>query len=238
MGKGSKAKMPDFVPVDATREQKDAISGNLLNFDKAQNLAERTNAANTDDLLNTLRRVVPGYDNIVNQSSKVIQSGLKGELPQDVVDQIKRTTAERSLSGGFSGSGASRNLTARDLGRTSLDLTYKALDQGSNFTRTQRAIATPQLMGVQDMFVTPQQRIEQANRNSMGMYQAQAAKAQADAAPNPTLASLSGFASDVGGTLFGYGMQDWSSQRQFDRNSSLISKYASKSRPINKYSIF
>jgi hypothetical protein len=49
---------------------------------------------------------------------------LGGELPQDVIDQIQRETAETSIKGGLTGQ-ISRNLTARDLGLTTLDLQTK-----------------------------------------------------------------------------------------------------------------
>jgi len=183
-------------------------------------LADRTNSANADQLTTILRRTIPGYDGIVSQYTKNLGQELQGQLPSDVADNIMRTTAERGVAGGFSGGGTFRtNLTARDFGLTQLDISRKAMDRVLPFLSTMKSVSTPQLMGVQDSFISPQQRIEQDNRNSLGVFQAQSAQAQENAKPNPMLSSLAGFTSQIGGTLFGYGMQDWSTNRNADRQA-------------------
>lgn len=62
----------------------------------------------------------------------------RGELPQDVRDNITRSTAYQSLQNGFAGSPMAHGLTARDIGRTSVDLMQQGgqmLGQGMSLTR-------------------------------------------------------------------------------------------------------
>jgi hypothetical protein len=53
---------------------------------------------------------------------------VNGQIPADVLGQVQRGDAEGALFNGFGDSGMSRNLTARDLGLTSLQL----MQQGGN----------------------------------------------------------------------------------------------------------
>lgn len=62
-----------------------------------------------------LRRNITLQGNNTNQF-------LRGQIPLDVQTQVKNNAAQTSLFGGYGGSQVARNLTARDLGLTSLDL--------------------------------------------------------------------------------------------------------------------
>jgi hypothetical protein len=75
---------------------------------------------------------------------------LRGELPPDLASQIQRNTASKALTGGYAGSQAARNLTARDLGRTSLDLQQAGAQQFSNI------IGTTPLSALANYEFTPQ----------------------------------------------------------------------------------
>ena len=114
-GNKSKVKMPDWVSTDTTKEQAGAIAGNQQNFEAASRLSSNVNQFNNDELEKFLRRAIPGYDDIVNNSSALIQSGLKGELPADVAAAINQKGASKAIAGGYGGGGMGRNLVARDL---------------------------------------------------------------------------------------------------------------------------
>jgi hypothetical protein len=90
--------------------------GRISNFLEKTN--DRSNQQYRSDLFGqspTLRR------NITQQGANT-QSFLRGQIPADVQSLVKNNAAETSLFGGFGGSQMARNLTARDLGLTSLDL--------------------------------------------------------------------------------------------------------------------
>ena len=64
-------------------------------------------------------------------------SMMRGEIPQDVVDQLERISAERGIRSGIGAGGRAENLTARDLGRTSLDLITAGTQIGSAVSNDQ-----------------------------------------------------------------------------------------------------
>lgn len=65
---------------------------------------------------------LPGYANAVGQRSENTASMLKGELPQDVINQIAQNSAERGVGGGQSGGPNSNAAYLRALGLNSLDM--------------------------------------------------------------------------------------------------------------------
>lgn len=210
LGSGSKVKIPAFQPVNADKVQSDAIAGNIANFDQAQKLTSRLNDSNFEELHNYLTRAIPGYQDIIKGQSDVIQKGLKGEIPDDVAKAIEQRSASRAVAGGFSGSGMARNLTSRDLGLTSYDITNKALTDASRFVTSMKSTAVPDLTSPASMFLSPSQRLNAAIGQNTEAYNSQVMSAQANAAPDPMLSSLGSFAGGLGGIMFrgslsGYG---------------------------------
>lgn len=205
IGSGKKVKVPKYTPIDAASEQSRAIAGNIANSGEAMRLAEITNEANQATLDQRLRRAIPNYDKLILKSSDLIDSGLSGEIPDDVVNQVRRNAAEKSTAGGYGDSGAARNLTARDLGVTSYDITQRALDRALQFVSTLRGTSVAATMGPEAMFVTPSQRISVAQTNATQGYNAGLQAAQANAAPNPIMANFGDFLSQAGGMAYAAG---------------------------------
>ena len=56
------------------------------------------------------------------------QSFARGEIPEDLRAQVEQSSAERSLQSGIGLGQAGRNLTARDIGRTSVDLAQQGIE--------------------------------------------------------------------------------------------------------------
>ena len=216
-GNKSKVKMPDWVSTDTTKEQAGAIAGNQQNFEAASRLSSNVNQFNNDELEKFLRRAIPGYDDIVNNSSALIQSGLKGELPADVAAAINQKGASKAIAGGYGGGGMGRNLVARDLGRTSYDITQNALKNASDFITRQRTVGVTNLMGPESMFLTPAQRIATVSANNNAAYGAAVNKATADAEANPLLSNLSSFVSKTAGMAVGYDLTDQLANKYFSK---------------------
>ena len=110
---------------------------------EAEQLAPRTrelegqrNAFSRAQLLESLGIQIPGYQEGQTQRTQNAMALLRGELPPDVMAQVQRQSAAKSLTGGYAGSQAARNLTARDLGRTSLDLQQLGGQQFANILGT------------------------------------------------------------------------------------------------------
>jgi len=201
-----KPNMPGFQAVDTAAEQRDAIKQNTLNFQSSKELADKTNANDQSSLDALLRKAIPGYESIVGQASKNIQSNLSGELSPDIVQNIQRSAAAKSLSGGVGGSGISRNLIARDLGISSMQLKQQGLNNAMNFIQTQRNSAIINPMSVSAMFLTPAQRINTQMQNSQNQFQAQTAQAQAQNQYDNRWAGMVGsLGNTFGGLAAGYG---------------------------------
>lgn len=81
----------------------------------------------TNQSLQPYQANLPGYANMVGQRSQNTASMLKGELPQDVINQISQQSAERGVAGGQSGGPNANAAYLRALGLNSLDM----MGQGS-----------------------------------------------------------------------------------------------------------
>ncbi len=137
-----------------------AIAANQKNLPAAQALGAGINSFNQDQLLAMLRKAIPGYDEIIGKQKSILESEMKGEIPQDVADNIKRNAAVRSTYGGFGGSGMARNMTGRDLGLTSLAITDRALDAGSRWMQNMKNLSVPGQFDITSMFISPDQQFQ------------------------------------------------------------------------------
>lgn len=173
---GKKPVIPTLPSL--TDAQKTAGEGNSANFGDISKLAASTNAFNQDQLNALIDRTLgPGVRQKIQDN---LASQISGEIPKDVQSAIYRGVAERSAgSNAFGGgdSGFSRNVTARDLGLTSLDITDKALSSAEKWMQGAKAPT----FDVTSMFITPAQQnaanTDQFNRNLLA--------AKTAAAPDP-----------------------------------------------------
>jgi len=65
---------------------------------------------------------MPGYKQNMAAANQITTDYLAGRIPQDVVDQVVRNSAAKGFATGLLGGGIGRNIVARDLGLTSLQL--------------------------------------------------------------------------------------------------------------------
>lgn len=105
-------------------------------------------------LAGMFREGLPGMmakvDEISNVALDQVNALLRGELPADVAAQVKRHAAEISNQIGVRGQ-ASQYLTARDLGRTSLDM----IDKGMQYAPTATTLRTDAYGKAQGVLATP-----------------------------------------------------------------------------------
>ena len=171
---GSKPVIPELPTLESA--QKTAVGANAANFADIAKLATGVNTFNQDQLNALIDRTLgPGVRQSIQDN---LAAQARGEIPRDVQDAIYRGTAERSAGGNaFGGGGFSRNITARDLGLTSLDITNKALSSAESWLASAKAPT----FDVTSMFITPMQQsaanTDQFNRNLLA--------AKTVAAPDP-----------------------------------------------------
>lgn len=206
-GKGGKVNVPTYAPIDLTKSQASTIAGNQANAPAAQTLAGQTTTFNTQQILKMLETATGGaYSGITSQIGANLQAGLKGVLPQDVIDQITRAGAGKALSRGYGGSGMARNLVARDLGLNSLQLTQTAMDSATKWLALQDATFAPAFYSSANMFMSPAQRASIDVAQNQFSWQTELAKEQVKAMPDPRDAAFSKTLSDVGGMMTGAGL--------------------------------
>ena len=122
---------------------------------------------------------------------------LRGEIPTDVGQQIARTSAAAGFRGGFQGSKLGGNLTARDLGLTSLGLQQTGLQ---NFGALANLI-NPNPFNVSSMFFSPGQRVTIAQNERNQKFNRDMAAAGVAAAPSPMQAALGRGINQFGQTI-------------------------------------
>lgn len=166
---GGTPRVPAFVPVDAQAEQQKAIAGNAAALPGAEALASNVNTFNQSQLDNQLNQLFGGqYGSIKNTITGNIQSELSGQLPQDVQDAVLRNSAVKSLYGGFGSSGMAANLSARDLGLTSLQLTQTGLNSAESWMGS---AAKAPLFDVSQMFISPTAQVQFAQSERDAKFQ-------------------------------------------------------------------
>ena len=107
-----------------------------LNAPRAREMEAERNAVSRAQLLESLGIQIPGYQEGQAQRTQNAMALLRGELPPDVAAQIQRKAAGQAVQGGYAGSAAGRNLVARDIGRSSLDMSNLGAQQFANILGT------------------------------------------------------------------------------------------------------
>lgn len=181
---GSKPGVADYTPLDLGAEASKATKENI---------------ANSGDIQALLEKILPGFGEMVSQGSKNTLSLLKGEIPQDVQDAVKRQSAYKAFKGGYGGSQMSNALTARDLGLTSLDLTGR----GENSAQRWAGIAEG---AVAPYTITAGQQADTTMRNNLYKQAVDQFKFNVAAAPDPSAAGLFNLTSAIGSTAASFGM--------------------------------
>lgn len=154
-------KKPVINSIDWQSSYAKTIADNQALLPEAQELASSVNEFNQEEILKQLRKAIPGYDSIVGKSSQIIQQQLRGEIPEDVQRAIQRNAASRNIYGGFGmGSDAGRNLEARDLGITSMQVTDRALNSAGHFIGSLKQTSTAPQFNVANMFIDPAMRLQ------------------------------------------------------------------------------
>lgn len=191
----------NLAPLDVNQVTTESLQGMESQFPRATALGTKLNRYNADELEKLLEAAYPGYGSQRALFKTNLDSWMRGEIPSDVSSAISRATAGKALFGGYGGTGLHRNLTARDLGRTSMGIQQQGMETfmrvPSAFPRSQQ-VDTSQLLGL-----SPAQLINLRARERETKQQMMAGFAT-------NLPTHSGYWSNaltqVGGSMMGMGM--------------------------------
>lgn len=135
---------------------------NWENRQQGRDQSRIINKFNFKEALKYYNKIQPNFS--ANQAliGQNANSMARGELPADVQDQIARSAAQRGIQGGFgfgsqgASGGALGNLNLRNLGLTSLDLSKYGTNLAMQANMQAKQLL-PNLSGLQDFFLNPQQ---------------------------------------------------------------------------------
>lgn len=150
-----KPKVPQYPTVDFGKELKLGAQEAIGAMPDIERLGSEYNRYALSEFQKLMEAQYPGYSRIMGEGTKNIESMVKGEIPEDVRAQIERTTAQRGVAAGISGSGLEGAGLTRSLGLTSLDISSRGL-QGAQSWLVNRA---PQFDPA-SMLVSPTFRIQ------------------------------------------------------------------------------
>ena len=119
--------------VSATGAASETLAFNEANMGRYTSMAQELTRADVASKTSMLDQFVPDWRQKRDTASAINESLLRGEIPKDVADQLKRTAAYTSVMGG-GGAGTQRALTARDLGTTSLQLQQQGMKGAADWT--------------------------------------------------------------------------------------------------------
>jgi len=152
--------VPKLKPISVDAETAAQLAATQKYMPQAADIASNLNTLTEQQWQKMLGIGFPQYAGISTGVTDYIKSLQSGIIPQDVQENIQRSGAVRSLYGGYSGTGMGRNLVARDLGITSLNLMQHGLDAATRWTTmAQQSTAA--------RFISPANVLAQAVPNTM-----------------------------------------------------------------------
>lgn len=198
---GDKPVVPGYNKIPSGASQREAITNNLGNFDLASQLAGKTNAFNQEEAQKAFNEFTGGQGaGMFSKANENIDDYLSGIVPDDVSAAVNRSSAAKALSGGYGGSQAHGNLTARDLGLTSLDLQKFGVSALPGIIGSQQSSRGGRMMDPGSMFITPTQQLGIDERYNDSLFDRNWMENQIEAMPDPTsVAYAQGISSDIGG---------------------------------------
>lgn len=192
----SKPDVPATPTINAQTAQATSTAGNKQALPGLEDLASTLNTYNQGQRTKAVNAGIPGYAAITGQGSNVLQSELRGELSPDVAASVRRNANTRAFAGGYAGSGAGGNLTARDLGLTSLDLQQRGQALAPGWLSAVNAIGVAPQVNPATGFISPEQQLSVDQTNANNTFSTQWLRNQLAALPDPQMAAI---AKDVGG---------------------------------------
>lgn len=187
---GDKPDVPPFVPVNVGTAQDEALTTNLNNMQDMAALASTTNRLSGEETLKQLERMAPGFSSMVAQQRKIVESQLRGEIPEDVARQITKYNAGKAVAGGVSNLPYSMGMTS-----------YQIMQQGLNAADRWlgRAQSMAPTFDFSRMFVTPQMTLGAQQFNSQQQWDQQWLQNQINAMPSGADKFFGSFFNSMGG---------------------------------------
>lgn len=163
--------------VDPLQVLQQLYGANKANLGNAAEQASAVNKYNFSKIQKYYNQIAPGFSQRQGELGSLVSSYAQGGIPADVQSSIQRATAQQGIQAGYgygtqgAQQGGVANLTARNLGLTSLDLSKYGISAGMQFQSNAKALL-PNMTGLQDFLLNPQQvlGINQSNVQSQNQF--------------------------------------------------------------------
>jgi hypothetical protein len=187
---GSKPTVPTLPSLSLGTEQGKAIANNQAALPASEKLVSQANTFTQQQIQSMLEQAIPGYKNLVSSVSGNIQGMVGGQIPTDVQTAVQQSSAASAVAGGYGGSEMAGNLTARDLGMTSLDIMNQGISTAQSWMAELDKLFSPGMLDVSSMFVTPGQQASFDVEERNAQFQQQWMQNQIAAMPDPIAAGI------------------------------------------------
>ena len=170
---GSKPTVPELPTLQSA--QQTSMRSTQAALPQIQQIGSAVNMFNQEQLTALMEKSFPGAN---QKAQSAISAMLSGELPPDVLRNLRRSAAERGLKAGTVGGGFQLGRELSDQLGMSLQLTQQGLQSAQSWLAQSTAKPT---FDVTSMFISPQMQY-QANTDQ---FNRQFAANKIAAAPNP-----------------------------------------------------
>lgn len=210
---GSKPAVIPYTPTTFQQELPATLQENIAAFPDITQLGglyEQYMMGQFGDVLGPgFQQDILGGVGLATQEQGIARQELAGQIPQDVIDQIMRSSAMTSLLSGTAGGPMGMALSARDLGLTSLQLQQQGVQteqEAANAIQRWANIAGGLTMRPDQYQITPQQQAALTMQNRLYQQATQQMAANIAAAPDPVLGGLNNLAVSALMAYLGHGM--------------------------------
>lgn len=210
-------KVPNAPRVDPQAAQRTAIEGNLEALPALEQLGSKVDTYNLTQRRNQLNQAIPGFNGLLQQGTSNLNDWLRGNISVADTGGVIRDATGRSIAGGYGGSPAAANLTARDLGMTEYGVQRAATAALPGYLGSVANLLMPHPFEVQSGFLSPAQQISAEQWNEIYRYKQEALVNEIAALPDPLIAAVgeavgSNFNQDTGAlrnwSTFGIGSKE------------------------------
>jgi hypothetical protein len=190
---GSKPTVPELPTLQSA--QQTSMRSTQAALPQIKEIGSAVNMFNQEQLTALMEKSFPGAQ---KKAQSAISAMLSGELPPDVLRNLRRSAAERGLKAGTVGGGFQLGRELSDQLGMSLQLTQQGLQSAQSWLAQSTAKPT---FDVTSMFISPQMQY-QANTDQ---FNRQFAANKLAAAPNPVAAGLYGTVVQLASAAIGAG---------------------------------
>ncbi len=209
---GKKPEVAPFIPTDPIEMLRKLLTGEIQDWPQ---IAQLSNLYQTY-MLQALGSEIPGFSDILAQGGDLTKKmqgiaaeELAGKIPQDVWDQVGRSSAFQNLQSGLLGGPMGQANQARNLGLTSLDMIKMGMgtqEAAGNAAQRWAEIAKGTIMPPSSQLYSPQWFSQFMAEQNAARQATQQYKFNVEAMPDPAWSDRAKLLATYGGMAIGGGM--------------------------------